>query len=307
MILDNLQKTIAKEVNFSGVGLHNGKICNVKLLPAAVNTGIIFKRVDISTNNIIPADFKFISDSKLCTTLKNYGNDVKVYTVEHLLAAIRGNDIDNICIECNSEEIPVLDGSAQKFDIMIKNEGVVKQNEYKKYLLIKKPITVRNGISKITLLPSKSFKINCTINFPTPIGKQNVSFDKELTEIYSKVFNARTFCFFNDIEKMKKNGLAKGGSLENAIVIKNKKVLNTGGLRNNYEFIYHKILDLLGDLTLSNYNLVGSIIAECPGHETNKLVMEKLFSSFSNYQIVQKRPESSSNNIENNNFFHSTV
>ncbi len=307
MLINNLQKTISKEVFFSGVGLHTGKICNVKLLPAADNTGIIFKRVDVASNNIIPADFKYISESKLCTTLKSFGSDIKVYTVEHLLAAIKGNDIDNILIECNSEEIPVLDGSAQKFDKVIKNAGIVEQNEYKKYLFIKKPVIFKNGISKIVLSPSKRFKINCTISFPSPIGKQKISFDKGITEVYKEIFNARTFCFFNDIENMKKNGLAKGGSLDNAIVIKDKKILNTHGLRSKNEFIYHKILDLLGDLTLSNYNFIGSIDAVCPGHETNKLIMEELFSSFSNYQIVQKRQKGTSNNLEKNNFFHSTI
>ena len=183
----------------------------------------------------------------------------------------------------------------------IKKAGVISQSgSIKKHLVVKKTITVKNGISQITLMPSDSFKIECTISFPSPIGKQKVIFNKPLTEVYEQILNARTFCFYDDIELMRKNGLAKGGSLENAVVIKGNKILNKEGLRTNNEFIYHKVLDLIGDLALSSYNIMGPIIAECPGHETNKLIMEKLFSDFSNFQIVQDNQTSSNRKIENN-------
>ena len=291
MLNGNMQKTIAKHVSFEGKGLHSGKNCTVRLLPAHENSGIVFKRIDIAEDNIIPADFKYISNSNLCTTLKNYNSEAKIFTVEHLLAAIKGNDIDNVLIECNSPEIPALDGSALEFDKIIKKAGIhYQENNLKKFIIVKKEITVKNNNgSKIILSPLNGFKLKCTIKFPEPIGQQNLEFTKPLTEIYKEVFNARTFCFFRDIESMKKNGFAKGGSLKNAIVIKNNKVLNEDGLRDRNEFVKHKILDLIGDLALGNYNLIGSIEAICPGHEINKAILEKLFSSYNNYNILDEK------------------
>ena len=291
MMKGNMQKTIAKEATFQGKGLHSGKNCKVKLIPARENSGIIFKRIDIAEDNIILADFKYISSSNLCTTLKNYNSEAKIFTVEHLLAAIKGNDIDNVLIECDSPEIPALDGSALEFDKIIKKAGIhYQENNFKKYIVVKKEIIVKNDNgSKITLSPSNEFKLKCLIKFPEPIGQQSLEFNKPLTEIYKEVFNARTFCFFKDIESMKNNGLAKGGSLKNAIVIKNNKILNESGLRDRNEFVKHKILDLIGDLALGNYNLMGFIEAICPGHEINKAVLEKLFSSYDNYNILDEK------------------
>ena len=286
-----MQKTISKEVSFEGKGLHSGKNSIVRLIPAHENSGIVFKRTDIAEDNIIPADFKYISNSNLCTTLKNYNSEAKIFTVEHLLAAIKGNDIDNVLIECNSPEIPALDGSALEFDKIIKKAGIhYQENNFKKYIVVKKEITVQNDRgSKITLCPSNEFKLKCTIKFPDPIGQQSLEFNKSLTEIYKEVFIARTFCFFRDIESMKSNGFAKGGSLKNAIVIKNNKILNEDGLRDRNEFVKHKVLDLIGDLALGNYNLRGSIEAICPGHEINKAILEKLFSNYNNYNILNEK------------------
>ena len=286
-----MQKTIAKEVTFEGKGLHSGENCTVRLIPAHEDSGIVFKRIDIEEDNIIPADFKYISNSNLCTTLKNYNSEAIIFTVEHLLAAVKGNDIDNLLIECNSPEIPALDGSALEFDQIIKKAGIhYQENSFKKYIVVKKEITVKNeNGSKITLSPSNEFSLKCKIDFPEPIGVQNLEFNKPLTEIYRDVFSSRTFCFFRDIESMKKNGLAKGGSLKNAIVIKNNSVLNENGLRDKNEFVKHKILDLIGDLALGNYNLIGSIKAICPGHEINKAILEKLFSSYNNYNILDEK------------------
>ena len=159
-----------------------------------------------------------------------------------------------------------------------------------KYIVVKKEIIVKkNNGSKIILRPSNEFKLKCSIKFPEPIGQQSLEFNKPLTEIYKEVFNARTFCFFKDIESMKNNGLAKGGSLKNAIVIKNNKILNEDGLRDRNEFVKHKILDLIGDLALGNYNLIGSIKAICPGHEINKAILEKLFASYNNYNFLDEK------------------
>ncbi len=296
----NMQKTIAKEVTFEGKGLHSGKNCKVRFLPARENSGIVFKRTDIAEDNVIPADFKYISNSNLCTTLKNYNGEAKIFTVEHLLAAVKGNDIDNILIECDSPEIPALDGSALEFDKIIKKAGIhYQENDFKKYIVVKKEIIVKNhNGSKITLRPSNEFKLKCLIKFPEPIGQQSLEFSKPLAEIYKEVFNARTFCFFEDIESMKNNGLAKGGSLKNAIVIKNNKILNESGLRDRNEFVKHKILDLIGDLALGNYNLMGSIEAICPGHEINKAILEKLFSSYNNYSILNEKQCTSGSKVE---------
>ncbi len=297
----SMQKTIFKEVTFQGKGLHSGKTCSVKLCPSPEDSGIVFKRVDIPEDNIIPADFKFISDSKLCTTLKNYNNDAKIYTVEHFLAALKGNDIDNIIVECDSDEIPALDGSALQFDKIIKSAGIREQNNsFKKYLVVKKEISIKNDISEIIIRPSNSFKLKCKISFPDPIGVQTILYNKPITDIYRDILAARTFCFFEDIEIMKKNGLAKGGSLDNAIVIKDNKILNKKGLRDKNEFVKHKVLDIIGDLALSNYNIVGSIDAVCPGHEANKLILEKLFSQYNNYKIVEEKPNSVAAKIESN-------
>ena len=194
-----MQKTIAKEIIFEGKGLHSGKNCKVKLVPGSENSGILFKRIDLEGNNIIPADFKFISNSKLCTTLQNYNNEAKIFTVEHLLAAIKGNDIDNLVVECNTSEIPVLDGSAMQFDRIIKSAGVHKQaNTSKKYLVLRKEISVKNNNSEITIRPSKSFEINCKIVFPNPIGKQSLAYKKPLVDIYKEIMHARTFCFYKE-------------------------------------------------------------------------------------------------------------
>ena len=301
MLFNNNQKTIAKEVSFSGIGLHTGVNCDIKILPAEANTGIVFKRTDIVKNNIVAADFKFISESRLCTTLESYNNNVKIYTVEHLLAAIKGNDIDNIIIECNAEEIPALDGSAMMFDQLIKKAGIFKQREAnKKYLIIKKAVTVKSGISEINLSPSDKFKLECNILFPYPIGEQTLKLEGPIEGFYKDIFDARTFCFYEDIEKMKNIGLAKGGNLDNAIVIKDKKVLNKKGLRSENEFVKHKVLDLVGDLALCGFNIIGDIKANCPGHEINKLIMKKIFSDYSNFEIVQENSKKFIKNIENN-------
>ena len=293
------QKTIARETEFSGIGLHSGVESYVKLKPAKADTGIVFLRKDKDKDiyKSIPADYKFISKSNLCTTLESFDSSFKLLTVEHLLAAVKGNEIDNLVIEVSSSsEIPALDGSAIEFDNIIKKAGVLVQREkYKKYLLIKKKLEVKQGISFIEVMPSTNFSIDCTIDFPEPIGKQNLYLGNSIKDIYEEVLEARTFCFYNDIKGMQNIGLAQGGSLKNALVIKNNKVLNKEGLRNEKEFVQHKILDMIGDLALINYNLRCSIKAYCPGHAINKQLMNKIFSTLSNYEIQQYRDTNTEN------------
>ena len=286
------QKTIAKEVCFTGLGLHSGEKANIKLIPSLTDTGIVFKRFGSKGSKVIPADFKFISNSKLCTTLESYDGKSRLYTVEHLLAAIKGNDIDNIVIEADKEEIPALDGSSLEFDKIIKQAGIVEiKGTEKRFLKVLKPIKVSKGASEIRIYPADHFSIDCTIDFPNPIGVQNAKLGCSLGEIYKKVMFSRTFCFHEDIETMKRQGLAKGGSLENAIVVKNGKILNKDGLRHPNEFVLHKVLDILGDFALANFNIIGQITAICPGHEINKIAMQKIFSDFSNYKISRKQRE----------------
>ena len=293
------QKTISKEIAFSGVGLHSGINCNVLLKPAKENTGILFSKYVDGNYCTVPGDFKYITQSNLCTTIENQSEKIKVFTIEHLLAAVKGNEIDNIEILVDNEEIPALDGSSLEFDKIIKKAKVVEQDEYKKYLSIKKHVSVKINKSSIDLYPSDRFSINCLIDFPSPIGIEEIKLGNNPNEVYEEVLKARTFCFYSDIEKMRKAGLARGGSLENAIVIKNDNIMNEKGLRMRGEFVKHKILDMLGDFSLINYNLKAKIDAICPGHEINNAVMKAIFSDFENYDILQHKNEIGIFNPEN--------
>ena len=286
------QCTIADIISFSGIGLHSGNLCNVRLIPSAPDTGIVFIRKDLESNNFIPADYKYIHKSNLCTTLKANNSNAKVITVEHLLAAIKGNSIDNIKIEIDSQEIPILDGSAKVFDDIIKKVGVAEQkNFFKKYLIVKKNISVQTKRSSFSITPSNYFQIECTVDFPDPIGKQTIKLGRNFSDIYNKVKGAKTFCYYEDIEMMKKNNLAKGGSLENAIVIKDGTILNSDFDNQTNYFAKHKTLDILGDLSLMNLNIIGKISVYFPGHELNRLGMLEIFSSFDNYSIYQYNKE----------------
>lgn len=293
------QKTISKEIAFSGVGLHSGINCNVLLKPAKENTGILFSKYVDGNYCTVPGDFKYITQSNLCTTIENQSEKIKVFTIEHLLAAVKGNEIDNIEILVDNEEIPALDGSSLEFDRIIKKAKVVEQDEYKKYLSIKKHVSVKINKSSIDLYPSDRFSINCLIDFPSPIGIEKIKLGNNPNEVYEEVLKARTFCFYSDIEKMRKAGLARGGSLENAVVIKNDNIMNEKGLRMRDEFVKHKILDMLGDFSLINYNLIAKIDAVCPGHEINNAVMKEIFSDFANYDILQYKNEVGIFNPEN--------
>ena len=283
-----LQRTIAKPVTFSGIGLHSGNLCNVTIKPSDPDTGIVFIRKDLDYNNIIPADYRYIQKSHLCTTLKACNSDANVLTVEHLLAAIKGNNIDNLKIEIDSQEIPILDGASRAYDNIIKNVGTVEQsNSFKKFLIVKERIYVENNISTFEVTPSKFLKINCTIEFPDPIGRQSIKLGNSYEDIYNNVMDAKTFCYYEDIETMKENGLAKGGSLDNAIVIKEGKVLNSNFDNLPNYFAKHKTLDIIGDISLMDLNIIGNISVYFPGHEINKLAMQEIFSNYSKFSIYQ--------------------
>ncbi len=273
------QKTLSKSVNFKGIGLHSGKNVSIKVMPAKVNEGIVFKRVDLVKNNLIKANFVNVSSAKLCTTLKN-NHGVKVSTVEHLLAALYLADIDNAIIEIDNNEVPIMDGSAKIFLESFKNLEVINLKEKRKFLKIEEKIELIDGSKKISIEPSDdTFEVEFQLNYDNSIignQKNTINFDKDNFE---DIYKSRTFCLYNDIEKIKKAGLAKGGSLDNAVVVNENQVLNEGGLRNKKEFVNHKILDLVGDFLLSGKRILGKVKCYEGGHELTNKFLRKMFSS----------------------------
>jgi len=280
------QQTIEKSITFQGIGLHSGKISKVKILPGATNLGIIFKRVDLEKNNIVEAKYNNVSSAKLCTTLENnFGT--KVSTVEHLLAAFYILGIDNVTVEVNNEEVPIMDGSSQDFIEIISNVRIKKQNLKRKFMKILNKVELESNGRKISIEPNDNkFEVKFQLDYSNDIiGKQ-----KNLINFYSDnlkdVYSSRTFCLFEDIEKIKKIGLAKGGSLENAIVVDKNKIINKNGLRNEKEFVNHKILDLAGDFFLSGYRILGKVDCYQGGHQLSNLFLHKLINSKTSYSIV---------------------
>ena len=284
-MLEIYQKTLSEIINFEGVGLHSGKTVNLKILPSAENSGVIFKRTDIEKNNVIKADFRNVASTKLCTTLENsYG--VKISTVEHLLAAIYISGIDNAIIEVNNFEIPIMDGSAKIFLEKIKKQKLKTLKSKRKYLKILNKISLFDGTKEIEITPNNFFEVDFQLNFKNQIiGKQRnlVDFESGLAE---EIYSSRTFCLFEDIEAIKKMGLAKGGTLDNAVVVNNEKVLNKEGLRNPKEFVNHKILDLTGDFLLSGYRIVGKVKCKEGGHELSNKFLKEIFRNPKSFSIV---------------------
>tara|TARA_A100001015_G_scaffold183667_1_gene204340 strand:+ start:311 stop:1237 length:927 start_codon:yes stop_codon:yes gene_type:complete len=273
------QKTLSKKLSFEGIGLHSGKMSVINLLPAKENHGIVFKRIDLNKNNLIKANFANVSSAKLCTTLKNeYG--VKVSTVEHLLAALYINGVDNALIEIDNQEVPIMDGSSKDFLKILESNVLLDQRKKRKYLKISKKIELIDGKRKISIEPNEfSLEVSFHLNYENKIiGKQKNIVDFQRDNLM-QISSSRTFCLFEDIEKIKKIGLAKGGSLENAIVVKNDKVLNDGGLRNEKEFVNHKILDLAGDFLLSGHRIIGKVVCYQGGHELTNLFLRKIFNT----------------------------
>ena len=281
------QKTLNKTIVFDGVGLHSGKKVHLEIKPAKPNTGIVFKRIDITNNNlVIPGVFN-VSSAAYCTTISN-DSGVIVSTIEHLMGALFGMGIDNVMIEINSEEVPILDGSAKEFIKKIIFSGIEISESPIKIIKINKKIEYSEGERFISIEPSVlSLDIDFQLKYKNKIignQKNKVSvYDDDLNDIY----NSRTFCLYEDIENIKKSGLAKGGSLENAIVVKDNKILNENGLRNDLEFVNHKILDCMGDLALSGYKIVGSIICSQGGHSLTNELLRKVFSDKSNFSLIE--------------------
>ena len=281
------QKTINKPISINGIGLHTGKPVEITLLPSEPNSGIVFKRSDIKSNNIVIPLYDNVIDTTLCTTLSNeFG--VKVSTIEHLMGALYGLGIDNLVIEVNSQELPILDGSAKIFLEKILSTGIKSSTAPIKLIKINKKVSYQEENKFISLDASKvASEIDFEISYKNKIistqrNKVNV-FNDDLKDI----FESRTFCLYEDVEKLKKAGLAQGGSLDNAVVVGEKEILNKDGLRNPKEFVNHKILDCMGDLYLSGYRIVGCLKASHGGHGLTNKILRKLFSDKSNFTVIE--------------------
>ena len=281
------QKTISKKISIEGIGVHTGLRAKLVILPAQPNTGILFKRVDLIKNNTIVPTYNNVVDATLCTTISN-DNGVKVSTIEHLMGAFYGLGIDNAIIELNSQEVPIMDGSAKKFVELILEAGIQTSEVPIKIIKVEKQIEIREGDKSISINKSNvSLDIDFEIKYQNQFIKSQRNkvsvFEDDLTNIY----NSRTFCLFEDIEKLKKMGLGKGGSLENALVVKGNSLINEEGLRNEKEFVNHKILDCMGDLYLSGFKIIGSLTCSQGGHYLTNKLLRKLFSDQKNYSLIE--------------------
>ena len=281
------QKTISKSIEIDGVGLHSGKKVSLKIKPAEPNTGIVFKRIDLNQNNVILPDVFNVSSAVLCTTISNE-HGVKVSTIEHLMGALFGLGIDNALIEINNEEVPILDGSGKIFVEKIENAGLSISDKPIKVIKINNKIELKDGKKTISIEPSK---INLEIEFEIKYKNLLIGTQKNNVKIYednlADIYASRTFCLYEDIENLRSRGLAKGGSLDNAIVVKNEKVLNEENLRNDLEFVNHKILDCMGDLYLSGYKIIGKLRCSQGGHKLTNDLLRQVFLDKNNYSILE--------------------
>ena len=281
------QKTLNNSVQFNGVGLHSGKVVNLSINPSEPDTGIVFKRVDLKDNNLVYPSFLNVSNTSLNTTISNdFG--VKVSTIEHLMGALFSVGIDNALIEIDNEEVPILDGSAKEFVEKILATDFVVSNKPIKIIKINKKIEFKDGERYASMAPSK---LSLDIEFELKYKNEIIGNQKNKINVYNDeledVLNSRTFCLYEDIEAIKKVGLAKGGSLDNAIVVKGTDILNKDGLRNSKEFVNHKILDCIGDLFTSGYRIIGSIKCSQGGHYLTNQLLRKVFSDNSNFSIIE--------------------
>ena len=281
------QNTLSNVISFKGIGIHTGKPSQIKIKPASANTGIIFKRTDLKKNNIIYPLYNNVSDTTLCTTISNeYG--IKVSTIEHLMGAFYGMGGDNALVEIDTEEVPILDGSAKIFVDEIKRVGLSSSDQPIKIIKINKKITVKDGNKFISI---DSSNVTGEIEFEIKYKNKLINHQKNKVNIFEDnlddIYNSRTFCLYEDIEILKRNNLGKGGSLGNAIVVKNNEILNSQGLRNKLEFVNHKILDCMGDLFLSGYKIIGLISCSQGGHNLTNKLLRKIFQNQSNYSLIE--------------------
>ena len=299
------QKTVNNPLSIKGIGLHTGEPVNIKINPAEPNTGIVFKRTDLNNNNyIIPSVFN-VTNTSFCTTVSNeFG--VKVSTVEHLMGALFGLGVDNALIEIDSQEVPILDGSAKEFVEKINLSGIKSSNVPIKIIKIQKKISIKDGTKTMSIEPNK---ISLDIDFEIKYNNELIGTQRNLINVYeedlSEIYNSRTFCIYEDIEKLKKMNLAKGGNLDNAVVVKDNKVLNEGGLRNNKEFVNHKILDCMGDLYLSGYKIVGKVCCTQGGHKLTNQLLREVFQNKDNFKIIEIKEKNIPHSLINRKYLRS--
>tara|TARA_S200000501_G_scaffold171708_1_gene161764 strand:+ start:3320 stop:4243 length:924 start_codon:yes stop_codon:yes gene_type:complete len=296
------QSTVSDKISLSGIGIHTGKYVNLKILPSSPNSGIIFKRVDLKNNNIVIPNFENVCEATLCTTITNqYG--VKVSTIEHLMAAFLGLGIDNAVVELDSQEVPILDGSAMNFVKILKKTGLKNSDVPIKLIKINDTVDLVEGNKFISIQKSNtSLEIEFEISYENKLIKNQKNKISVFEDKLDEVFNSRTFCLYEDIEKLKKIGLGKGGSLDNAIVVKNNKILNEGGLRNKNEFVNHKILDCMGDLYLTGYRLIGSLKCKHGGHSLTNKLLRKVFSDHRNFSLLEIKGKNLPHYLLNNQY-----
>ena len=283
---NNNQQTISNSISVKGIGLHTGNLVELTLEPAAVDNGIKFIRVDNKNDNVIEAIWSNVSETVLSTTISNsYG--VKISTIEHLMSALSGLHIDNINIYINANEVPIMDGSSKPFVEMIEEIGIKKQSKKRKLLNVKKSIEVSENNTSVKIVPNNQFSIDFEIDFPSKIvSKQSCQLQLINGNYKTDIAAARTFGFEKDVKYLRSNGLALGGSLDNAVVVGENEILNKDGLRYTDEFVRHKILDSIGDLYLAGSPIIGYFYGNKSGHYLNNQLLRKLFSDETNYEYI---------------------
>lgn len=281
------QRTLRNAIKATGVGLHTGEKVYLTLCPAPINAGIVFRRVDLDPVVEIPARAENVRETTLSTTL--IANGVKVSTVEHLLSAMAGLGIDNAFIDVSASEVPIMDGSAGPFVFLIQSAGIEEQNAAKKFIRIKRPVTVEDGDKTASFLPFDGFKVSFSIDFDHPVFRErspHAEIDFSSTSFVKEVSRARTFGFMHEIEYLRSQGLARGGSVDNAIVVDEYRILNQDGLRYDDEFVKHKILDAIGDLYLLGYGVIGEYRAHKSGHALNNASLRALIAQPDAWEMV---------------------
>ena len=292
MAIPTHQRTLDHEVNCSGIGLHSGKEVHLALKPAPINHGIKFVRKDLPDNPTIPARFNCVVDTSLATVIGLDGAIVS--TIEHLMACLAGLSVDNVVVELDSYEVPVMDGSAGPFTRMILEAGIREQNAERHFFVLKKPIELKQDGKFVGIYPDTTFKITCNIEFEHRlIRKQSCSIEVVDHIFEREISSARTFGFLHEVEYMKRYGLARGGSLDNAVVIDKSEILNEGGLRYQDEFVRHKLLDCIGDFSLLGMPILGHIVTRKSGHAFNHAFLEKFFNNKTCWQTQTMHPPNS--------------
>jgi UDP-3-O-[3-hydroxymyristoyl] N-acetylglucosamine deacetylase len=281
------QRTLKKKVSATGVGLHNGEKVKLTLRPAAIDTGIVFRRTDLPGMPEIQATPDAVSDTRMCSALER--NGARVATVEHVMSALAGLGVDNVIVEVDASEIPIMDGSSGPFIFLLQSAGITEQDAAKKFMRITKPIQISEEDKWVKFEPYHGFKMDFTIDFAHPVfesSSSNVKIDFADNSYISEISRARTFGFMHEVEYLRANGLARGGSLDNAIVLDEFRVLNSDGLRYEDEFVKHKVLDAIGDLYMLGHPLLGSYAAYKSGHGLNNKLIRALLADASAWEYV---------------------